>query len=243
MIFWEIAKRNIRLHFLRSTLAMLGIVIGVVAIASMGILGNSLVGTVSDSLSSVGDSVIVTPYTGGGGMGMRGGSGASSENMKITDQQFQQIKRAVAPGVAIPVLSTAERMKVGVGSDDIVATVYGIDPQYIPDLNLVLTSGGFNNANSGCLVGSEFAKNNNIKVGSRISMGSDGGKGTLRVTGIIAERGMAFDVSTDNAIVTTQDWFDNTYNRNNYDQVVVKVKSGVTVYSDTRAAAGTNGSP
>jgi len=159
-------------------------------------------------------------------MGMRGGGGASSENLKITDQQFQQIKRAVAPGVAIPVLSTAERMKVGVGSNDIVATVYGIDPQYIPDLNLVLTSGGFNNANSGCLVGSEFAKNNNIKVGSRISMGTDGGKGTLRVTGIIAERGMAFDVSTDNAIVATQDWFDTTYNRNNYDQVVVKVKSG-----------------
>ena len=43
MIFWEIAKRNIRIHLLRSSLAMLGIVIGVVAIASMGILGNSLV--------------------------------------------------------------------------------------------------------------------------------------------------------------------------------------------------------
>jgi putative ABC transport system permease protein len=225
MIFWEIAKRNIRLHFLRSTLAMLGIVIGVVAIASMGILGNSLVATVSDSLSSVGDSVIVTPYTGGGG-GFGGGGGTSAANLKITDQQFQQIKRAVAPGVAIPVLSTSERMKVGVGGDDIVATVYGIDPDYIPDLNLVLTSGGFNNANSGCLVGSQYAKDHNIKVGSRISMGTDGDKGTLRVTGIIEERGMAFDVSTDNAVVATQDWFDTTYNRDNYDQVVVKVKSG-----------------
>ncbi len=67
MIFWEIAKRNIRIHMLRSTLAMLGIVIGVVAIASMGILGNSMVATVSESLSSVGDSVIVSPYSGGGG--------------------------------------------------------------------------------------------------------------------------------------------------------------------------------
>jgi putative ABC transport system permease protein len=226
VIFWEIAKRNIRLHFLRSSLAMLGIVIGVVAIASMGILGNSLVATVSDSLKSVGDSVIVSPYTGGGGMSGMGSGAGSSENLKITDQQFQQIKRAVAPGVAIPVLSTAERMKVGVGGDDIVATVYGIDPQYIPDLNLVLTSGGFNNANSGCLVGSQFAKDHNIKVGSRISIGTDGEKGTLRVTGIIEERGMAFDVSTDNAIVATQDWFDSTYDRDNYDQVVVKVKSG-----------------
>jgi putative ABC transport system permease protein len=226
MIFWEIAKRNIRLHLLRSTLAMLGIVIGVVAIASMGILGNSMVSMVSDSLSSVGDSVIVMPYTGGGGMSGMGGGSTSAANLKITDQNFQQIKRAVAPAVAIPVLSTSERMKVGVGRDDIVATVYGVDPQYIPDLNFELTSGSSNNANSGCLVGSEFAKDNNIKVGSRITMGSDGSKGVLRVTGIIKERGMSFDISTDNAVIVTQDWFDNTYSRDDYDEVVVKVKTG-----------------
>ena len=222
MIFWEIAKRNIRLHFLRSTLAMLGIVIGVVAIASMGILGNSLVATVSDSLSSVGDSVIVYPYTGGGG-GF--GGGGSAENLKITDQQFQQIKRVVAPGVAIPVHSTSERMKVGVSKDDIVASVYGVNPQYLKDLNFELTAGTLNNANSGCLVGSTFAKDNNIKVGSRISMGTDGSKGTLRVTGIIKERGMAFDISTDNAVIATQDWFEGTYNTGKfYDEIVVKVK-------------------
>ena len=111
-------------------------------------------------------------------------------------------------------------------ADDIVATIYGVDPQYIPDLNLVLTAGDYNNGNSGCLVGSTFAKDHNIKVGSRISIGSDGEKGTLRVTGIIEERGMSFDLSTDNAIVATQDWFDNTYNRNDYDQIIVKVKEG-----------------
>ena len=228
MIFWEIAKRNLRIHMLRSTLAMLGIVIGVVAIASMGILGNSMVATVSESLSSVGDSVIVSPYSGGGaGLGPGGGGGgASSVNLKLSDQNYQQIKRAVAPNVAIPVVSTSERMKVGVGSDDIVATIYGVDPQYIPDLNLMLTAGDYNNGNSGCLVGSTFARDHNIKVGSRISIGSDGEKGTLRVTGIIEERGMSFDLSTDSAIVATQDWFDNTYNRNDYDQVIVKVKEG-----------------
>ena len=227
MIFWEIAKRNIRLHMLRSTLAMLGMVIGVVAIASMGILGNSLVATVSESLSSVGDSVTVSPYSGGGGgFGSGGGGTSTSVNLKLSDQNFQEIKRAVAPNVAIPVVSTSERMKVGVGTDDIVATIYGVDPQYIPDLKLVLTAGGYNNGNSGCLVGFTFAKDHNIKVGSRISIGSDGEKGTLRVTGIIEERGMSFDLSTDNAIVATQDWFDNTYNRNDYDQIIVKVKEG-----------------
>jgi len=230
MIFWEIAKRNIRIHMLRSTLAMLGIVIGVIAIASMGILGNSLVSTVSDSLKSVGDSVIVTPYSGsGGGMGSPGGGGGgSSGSLKITDQNFQQIKRVAAPNVAIPVYQTSEHMKIGVGSDDIVASVYGLPTDDVPDL-MKLQTGDYNNGNSGCLVGSTFAKDHNLKVGSRISMGTDGSKGTLRVTGIIEERGMSFDISTDNAIVVTDEWFENTYNRNDdYDEVVVKVKDGDT---------------
>jgi putative ABC transport system permease protein len=228
-IFWEIAKRNIRIHMLRSTLAMLGIVIGVVAIASMGILGNSMVASVSESLKSVGDSVIVTPYSGGGGMGPGGGGpGGSSASLKINDQDYQQIKRVVAPNVATPVYSTSDHMKIGVGSDDIVATMYALPTEDVPDI-MKLQAGDYNNGNSGCLVGSTFAKDHNLKVGSRISIGTDGSKGTLRVTGIIEERGMSFDISTDNALVVTPEWFENAYNRNkDYDEVVVKVKEGDT---------------
>jgi putative ABC transport system permease protein len=230
MIFWEIAKRNIRIHMLRSTLAMLGIVIGVVAIASMGILGNSMVSMVSESLSSVGDSVIVTPYSGGGGgMGQGGGGGGSSSaSLKISDQNFQEIKRVAAPNVATPVYSTSDHMKIGVGSDDIVATIYALPTEDVPDI-MKLQAGDYNNGNSGCLVGSTFAKDHNLKVGSRISIGTDGSKGTLRVTGIIEERGMSFDISTDNALVVTPAWFENAYDRNkDYDEVVVKVKEGDT---------------
>ena len=227
-IFWEISKRNIRIHMLRSTLAMLGIIIGVVAIGAMGILGHSMTQEISSSLSSVGDSVIVTPYSGGGG-GMGGGGGGSSVNLMLTDQNYQQIKRVVAPNVAIPVLSTSEHMKVGVGSDDIVATIYGIPTNDESDLLPELQAGSYNNANSGCLVGSTFAKDHNIKVGSRISIGTGGQYGTLRVTGIIAERGMSFDISTDSALVVTKDWFENTYNTvDEYNEVVVKVSSGDT---------------
>jgi putative ABC transport system permease protein len=202
---------------------MLGIVIGVIAIASMGILGNSLVLTVSDSLKTVGDSVIVTPHAGGTMRGFGGGTGGPS-SLSITEQDFEQIKRASAPNIAIPVLQTSDRMKLGVGSDEIVATIYGLNPEDVPDL-LKLKEGGYSRGNSGVLVGSTFAKDNNVKVGSRIAIGTEGNKGTLRVTGIIEERGMAFDVSTDSAIVVTKDWFDQSYNRNDYDKVVVKVKN------------------
>jgi len=104
MIFWEIAKRNVKIHMLRSFLAMLGIVIGVVTISTMGILGNSMILAVSDSLRSVGDSVIVTTHVSGNGS-VFGGSGGAA-NLKIIEQQFQQIKRVSAPNIAIPVLQT-----------------------------------------------------------------------------------------------------------------------------------------
>jgi len=226
MIFWEIAKRNLRIHLLRSTLAMLGIVIGVVAIASMGILGNTLVLSVSDSLHTVGDSVIVSPYTGGGSGFGPGGGGGGSANLKITDQQFQQIKRAVAPNIAIPVLQTADIMQLGVGSDTIVAPIYGLNPEDVPNI-MKLKAGSYSRSDSGCLVGSTFATDHNVKIGSRISIGTDGDKGTLRVTGIIEERGISFDISTDSAVVVTQNWFETTYNRIDYDTVVVKVNQGV----------------
>jgi putative ABC transport system permease protein len=223
MIFLEIAKRNIRIHLLRSSLAMLGIIIGVVAIASMGILGNSMVLAVSDSLRTVGDSVIVTPHVGGNARGFGGGGGGAT-SLSISEQDYLQIKRVSAPNVAIPVLQTSDRMKMGVGSDDIVAAVYGLNPEDLPDL-LDLKEGGYIRGNNGCLVGSRFAEDHNVIVGSRVSIGTDGEKGTLRVNGIIEERGMAFDVSTDSAIVVSKDWFDNAYERTDYDKVVVKVKN------------------
>ncbi|MDD1701756.1 MAG: ABC transporter permease [Methanoregula sp.] len=229
-IFWEISKRNIRLHMLRSCLAMLGIIIGVVAIASMGILGNSMVQTVSASLSSVGDSVIVTPYAGSGGMGPGGGGGGSSSDLYLTDQNYQQIKRAVAPNVAIPVMSKSARMKVGVGGDDIVATIYGLPTDKTKDLLPELKAGDYPSGSSGCLVGETFAEDHNVKVGSRITIGSDGEYGTLRVTGIIPERGMSFDISTDSALVVTQDWFETAFGTTDdeLNEVVVKVSEGDT---------------
>jgi putative ABC transport system permease protein len=41
MIFFEFAKRNLARHKFRSVLAVIGIVIGVLAITALGILGNT----------------------------------------------------------------------------------------------------------------------------------------------------------------------------------------------------------
>jgi len=226
MLFLELSARNVRLHWLRSLLAVLGIIIGVVTIVSMGILGNSLVLAISDSLSSVGDSIIVTPHSGGVGFG---GGGAGTAPESISDRQVDEIRRAVAPDVTIPVYSGSSRMIIG--GEDAVGVIYGLDPDDTPVL-LELEEGTFLRGSSSAMVGARFAEQNDIKVGSRISVGD---KGALRVTGILKERGMGFDINPDYGIVVDSRWFEQSYSPDGYDLVIVKVRD-LNQINDVKAA-------
>lgn len=61
------AIRNLDRNRLRSGLAVLGIVIGVIAIATLGIFGNVLQLSATNELGGIGDQVIVSPSTDVGG--------------------------------------------------------------------------------------------------------------------------------------------------------------------------------
>lgn len=224
-LFFEFAKRNVRLHWLRSLLAIIGIIIGVTAIVSMGILGNSLVLAISDSLSTVGDSVIVTPHVGGGSFSM------GSTRELITERQLEQIKRAVAPDITIPVYSGSARMKVG--TKDTAGVVYGLRPDDIPVL-LEVEQGSYLRGSSGAMAGARFAKENDIRVGSRITVKD---KGTLRVVGILKERGMGFDINPDYGIVVEDKWYQQAYGQKDYDMVIVKVRD-ISRIAETKDVIG-----
>jgi putative ABC transport system permease protein len=58
-------------------------------------------------------------------------------------------------------------------------------------------------------------------VGSRIAVGD---KGVLRVSGILEERGMGFDINPDYGIVVSEEWYADAYGVTDYDMVVVKVR-------------------
>jgi putative ABC transport system permease protein len=214
-VFFDLSRRNVRLHWLRSLLAVLGIIIGVVTIVSMGILGNSLVLAISDSLSSVGDSIIVTPHSGGAGFA---GPGGGNTPELITDRQVEEIQRAVAPDITIPVYSGSSRMQIG--GEDTVGVIYGLAQDDIPTL-LELEEGSYLRGSSSAMVGAAFAEQNDIKVGSRITVGD---KGSLRVVGILKERGVGFDINPDYGIVVDSRWFEQAYSPEGYNLVIVKVK-------------------
>ena len=104
--FFEFARRNLQRNLFRSLLAVVGIVIGVLAISSMGILGNSLTLSVTEELSTVGDSLSVIPHS---GQGSQFGAGLVQD--RISERQVQDLRRIAGSNPVIH--STADRIQVG----------------------------------------------------------------------------------------------------------------------------------
>ncbi|MBP7119603.1 MAG: ABC transporter permease, partial [Methanolinea sp.] len=104
--------------------------------------------------------------------------------------------------------------------EDTVGVVYGLDPDDIPIL-LEVEEGALLKGESGAMAGAKFAEENELKVGSRITIKD---KGSLRVVGILKERGMGFDINPDYGIVVDGNWYQKAYNQQDYDMAIVKVK-------------------
>ncbi len=230
-IFFDLSVRSVRLNFLRSLLASIGIVIGVVAISSMGMLGTNMQLQVKDQLSSGADTIVITADA--VRMGPPGSSSTSSSSSAtgITKTQLSKIKLAAgSTSKIVPIYSTNTEFTLL--STPGRSSVYGINPDDITKF-LTISNGtnieGINDA----LVGSTIATNFNLKIGSRIKIGkdTDESRPVVKVVGILAARGMSSDnVNTDNAIIVSNDWYTNQYGgKDTYSQVNVIVKDISTI--------------
>lgn len=233
-IFFDLSVRSVRLNFMRSILASIGIVIGVIAISSMGMLGTNMQLQVKNQLSAGANTIVITPDVvrmGPSGF-TQSGSSTSSSSSVITKAQLSKIKLAAGANASaiIPVYSTNTEFTLG--SVNGRGTIYGIDPDYITKFLTIENGTNIVGAND-ALVGSSIAENFELKLGSRVKVGSTttGSRAEVRVVGILEERGMAADsVSTDNAIIVSEDWYTNQYGgKNEYPQINVIVKNIDTI--------------
>lgn len=220
-VILSLSTRNIRIHFLRSVLAALGIVIGVVAISSMGMMGANMTLSVTEELSSMANVVTITAYSGGGGFGggpMRGGGGDEEE--KISEEEFRDIQK-VAEKYGLVYVIYSESDKIEIGDREGRSTIYGLDDQVIPEI-FTLSDGTFPKSTSSVVVGPTLVDRFDLKIGSKIDIGDEEEEGTttVRVVGILEERGMSMDINSDMAIIGNQKLFTGIYgNEGEYDQV------------------------
>jgi len=238
-IFFQLSVRSVRLNFLRSILASIGIVIGVVAISSMGMLGTNMQLQVKDQLSSSANTIVITadairmgPPGGGGPSGSQ--SSSSSDESGIKKTQLNKIRAAVGTnGTVIPIYSSSTEFTSG--NVPARGTIYGMDPDDATEF-LDIGNGTSIASINEALVGQTLADTLGISVGDKIkissassgppSNSSSASRATVKVVGIIDTRGTVADrVSTDNGIVVSKEWFVAQYGgKDIYDQVNVIVK-------------------
>ena len=213
-IIFRLALRSIRLHFLRSTLAVLGIVIGVVAIATMGMMGANMTLSVTEQLSEMGNVLVVTESREGGGGGMSGPGGpggGSDDDDFIPEEQFKDIERIASKyGTVYALYSESDTIEVG--DEERRATIYGLDQEVIPEI-MGLASGAYPKSTSSVIIGPSLAGRLDLTLGSKIDIGDPDENATItvRVVGIIEERGMAMDLNTDSAIIGSEKLFTGIY--------------------------------
>jgi putative ABC transport system permease protein len=116
----------------------------------------------------------------------------------------------------------SESDTISAGGKDGRATIYGLDPSIIPEL-VEIAEGTYPVSSSGVVVGPTLAERYDLKVGSRIKIGDeDEGQSTVKVNGILEEKGMSMDLNSDNAILADEKWFTSFYGgEGEYDQVNV----------------------
>ncbi|MFY9132651.1 MAG: ABC transporter permease [Candidatus Methanoculleus thermohydrogenotrophicum] len=232
MTFFSFAIRNVRRHWFRSLLSVIGIGIGVAAIASLGILGGSINLLVANLISDVGDTIVVTPHT--AISGTFAGDPRTAAYVTLSSQEVDKIRQAASPYQVIPVLQGTDEVKFGFGESEEsgYARVIGLDPEDAAIL-LKLEDGRYPRQNQpGALVGTYLAREYNLRPGSRITIGGE----ELRVAGVLAERGFAVDINPDYAIVVTEGWYTHHFgDRDGYAMAIIQVRD-ITAIDEVKDA-------
>ncbi len=151
-----VARRNLTRNRVRSALTVLGITIGVVAVASLGIFGNTLQADLTGSLAEIGSTVVVTP--------------AQDEGYRtIESDQVRQIER-VAPEAQVTPLKQRFYTVTANGKQPIVRT-YGVeDPGRLVEAERGRVPENFRD---GVLLGSGMADELGVEVGDSVSVAGE----------------------------------------------------------------------
>lgn len=189
----------------RTVLAAVGIIIGVIAISSMGILGNSLKMSVSDSLGDVGNELIIYP-----------GFGETA----ITEKQVEKMQKVAGIKNLIPIYISSSKAEYK--NEETYANVYAIESDDLPALVEIEVGRMYKRGSSDCVIGSQLAEDLEVNIGGKITVEDT----KFRVIGILKERGIGFDISADSAVFMDPQMFTRIYEDTDegYNNVIIQVE-------------------
>jgi len=205
----SLATRNLSRQRLRAGLAALGIVIGVFAVVTLGLLGNALSAAATEELGGLGDQVIVSPAE-------------ESGRDSLDSRDVAAVQRAAdGRGTVVPLQSTGGTVR-GTGGQS-VAQIYGTDnPRALFGNGTGAVPASHR---QGALVGSGLADDLDLRTGSTIAVEQN----EYRVVGVLPPVDSISPLQPDSAVVLPPSEFAT----DGVSQVVVRANSP----EDARAVA------
>ncbi|WP_135302372.1 ABC transporter permease [Haloarcula amylovorans] len=210
----SLATRNLSRQRLRAALAALGIVIGVFAVVTLGLLGNALSAAATEELGGLGDQVIVSPSS-------------ESDRESLDARDLAAIRRAAdGRGTVVPLKATGGSVRAN--GAQTVAQVYGTDSP-----RALFGNGNSANESSaipashrqGAIVGADLATDLSLRVGSTITVEEN----EYRVISVLPEVQSISPLQPDSAVILPPSELVTP----GFSQVVVRADSAV----DARAVA------
>jgi putative ABC transport system permease protein len=132
-----LALAAIRRNVMRSTLTVLGIVIGVAAVIIMVTLGNGATARVTADISSLGTNMLLLMP----GQERRGMGGGTREEARLFEASDVEALRDEVPGVSAVAPTASKSMQAIYGNVNWSTTVYGVDNAYFKVRSWALASG------------------------------------------------------------------------------------------------------
>lgn len=201
-MYFELAKRNLERTKVRSILAMVGILIGVMAISAIGIFGESLKSAVLENFKDVANELILSPNYQKG-------------YRYIEERDIEKIKKI--SGIERVIAVKSEYLLVEIKEERTYATVYGMEESDVKEMFKV--EKGAIDLGRGCVVGNSFAKLYELKAGAKIIVNGF----EFKITGILEDAGMRYDVNPNFAVILSPENFEKI-STTGYSSVIVKVE-------------------
>ncbi|HMT13849.1 MAG TPA: ABC transporter permease [Aestuariivirga sp.] len=161
-MLWEafkLALQSVRRNVLRSSLTLLGIVIGVAAVIAMVTIGNGSTRKVTSDLAKLGSNMLIARP----GQSTFGPGGTTSDSRSFTDRQVEALRNQVTQVRAIAP-SANKQVRVIYGTANYDATVTGTDNAYFTAQDWTIAKGrSFSDSevrsgSAACVIGTTIQK-------------------------------------------------------------------------------------
>ena len=204
----SLASRNLRRNRVRTVLAVLGVCIGVLAVAALGIFGNVLALGADDAIGDIGTQVVVSPN-------------ADAGVESLSDADVASIRRAVDGPAVVPLYS--DSATVARQGDQTFATVYGVEE---PALAYEAAEGRLPERHrQGAILGAGIAEDLGAGAGDTVEIAGS----QVRVIAVLVESQTFSPVAPDDAVFLPE----SAFSADGYAQALVVSDSG----AEARAAA------